>query len=66
MILNKKHGKRREAVGKKAVLVDRSMNKIKAAEEVDVADEDQDDDMTGRQAFDDKTDWENEDFIFIY
>lgn len=64
MVLNKKHGKTRESMGKKAVLVDKSMKRVKA---VTVAsDDDPSDDMTGQHAFDDRTDWENEDFIFVY
>jgi len=63
--LNKRHGKTRESMGKRAVLVDKSMNRVQAAA-TDGASEDQDEDLTGQQAFDDKTDWENEDFIFVY
>lgn len=40
------------------------MSRVKARAEV--ADEGQDEDVMGHQAFDDKTDWENEDFVYIY
>jgi hypothetical protein len=64
MLLNKKHSRTRERLGKPAKLKDLSMSRVKAR--LDGADEGQDEDVTGRQAFDDKTDWENEDFIFVY
>lgn len=64
VILNKKHGKRREALGKRVVLVDKSMKRVKA--EIAGAEDESEDDGVGQHAFDDKTDWENEDFIFVY
>jgi len=64
MILNKKHSRTRESLGKPAKIKDLSMSRVKA--KVDAADEGQGEDVTGHQAFDDKTDWENEDFIFVY
>ncbi|KAK7897991.1 hypothetical protein LTR67_004623 [Exophiala xenobiotica] len=64
MVLNKKHARTREGMGKKAVLVDKSMNRIKT--EAAVADDEAEDATIGEHAFDDKTDWENEDFIFVY
>ncbi|KIX07419.1 uncharacterized protein Z518_02072 [Rhinocladiella mackenziei CBS 650.93] len=64
MILNKKHGKRRESMGKRAVPVDKSMKRVKA--ETGPHDGEQNDDDLGQHAFEDKTDWENEDFIFVY
>jgi hypothetical protein len=65
MILNKKHAKTRESMGKRAVLFDKSMHKVGAKS--NIADEEQEDDENvGRDAFNDKTDWENEDFIFVY
>lgn len=51
-------------MGKPAVLVDKSMKRVKAT--TDEAGEDQEEDMTGHHAFHDKTDWENEDYIFLY
>ncbi|KAK4942597.1 hypothetical protein LTR10_017726 [Elasticomyces elasticus] len=62
--LNKKQGKRREALGKKAVLVDKSMNRVKAGNAG--IEDDTEDDGVGQHAFDDKTDLDNEDFIFVY
>jgi hypothetical protein len=40
------------------------MKRIKAASTA--ADEEEQDDTVGQHAFDDKTDWENEDFVFVY
>jgi hypothetical protein len=64
VILNKKHSRTRESLGKPAKIKDVSMSRVKAR--VEDADESQSEDGTGHQAFDDKTDWENEDFIFVY
>jgi hypothetical protein len=66
MILNKKHSTTRESMGKRAVIVDKSMNRIKAASATDVDESAEVDDSVGQKAFDDKTDWENEDFIYVY
>lgn len=66
MILNKKHSTTRERMGKRAVIVDESMNRIKAASATDVDEGAEVDDSVGQKAFDDKTDWENEDFIYVY
>ncbi|KAJ9624323.1 hypothetical protein H2204_010879 [Knufia peltigerae] len=65
MMLNKKHAKTRESLGKKAKIVDKSMKRIKARTAA-AADDDAEEDGFGQHAFDDKTDWENEDFIFVY
>ena len=62
-ILNKKHSRTRERLGKPAIVKDLSMSRVKARP--DIADGGQDE-VTGHHAFDDKTDWENEDFIFVY
>ena len=62
MILNKRHAKTRERMGKPAILVDKSMKRIRARS----AAGEEEDDTVERKAFDDKTDWENEDFIFVY
>ncbi|KIW18933.1 hypothetical protein PV08_03222 [Exophiala spinifera] len=64
MMLNKKHAQKRESLGKKARIVDKSMKRIKA--ETAPSGEDAEDEGYGQHAFDDKTDWENEDFIFVY
>lgn len=64
MALNKKHGKTRVSLGKQAVLVDKSMNRVEAAEAT--ADGEPEDSAVGQNAFADKTDLENEDFIFVY
>lgn len=63
MILNKRHSKKRESLGKPAKIKDVSMSRVKArVTEVEELQEEQ----FGNHAFDDKTDWENEDFIFVY
>ena len=49
-------------MGKKAVLVDKSMLKVRAGIAADEGQEA----AIGEHAFHDKTDWENEDFIFVY
>lgn len=41
------------------------MKRIKARTAA-AADDDAEEDGFGQHAFDDKTDWENEDFIFVY
>ncbi|RMZ84112.1 hypothetical protein DV738_g706, partial [Chaetothyriales sp. CBS 135597] len=70
IVLNKKHGTRREEAGKSRDIVDESMQKIhsKAAgpkvqegqqattEQIEATD----------KAFDDRTDWQNEDFVYVY
>jgi len=66
MVLNKKHGSTRERMGKRAVIVDHSMKRIKAASATHVDESADLDDSVGQKAFDDKTDWENEDFIYVY
>jgi hypothetical protein len=63
MFLNKRHAKRREALGKSAIVVDRSMMN---ARERGISDEVGGSDGIGDRAFDDETDLKNEDFIFIY
>jgi hypothetical protein len=63
MILNKRHANAREALGKPRNIKDLSMSRVKASDAN--ADEAQGEDL-GRKAFDDKTDWENEDFVFVY
>lgn len=67
MMLNKKHANTRESLGKKAKIVDKSMKRIKAVTApADGDDDDAEAEGLGQHAFDDKTDWENEDFIFVY
>ncbi|KAL2822408.1 major facilitator superfamily domain-containing protein [Aspergillus granulosus] len=62
--LNKKHEKRRVAMGKSAKIIDRSMQAVGEPEEMDKgeAGETTSDD----NAFKDLTDFENEDFVFVY
>lgn len=65
MFLNKKHASRRQALGKSAVIVDRSMMNSQERAISDEVDE-----ANGgpiyEKAFDDITDLKNEDFIFVY
>lgn len=63
--LNKKHGMKREEMGKSRIIVDQSMQAVSAAEsdkEGDLAIREQ----YGGHAFEDLTDWQNEDFIYVY
>lgn len=63
MFLNKKHATRRQELGKSAIVVDRSMMN---AREREISDQAGGSDGTGDRAFDDETDLNNEDFIFVY
>jgi hypothetical protein len=65
MFLNKRHAARRTALGKSAVIADRSM--MNAQERV-MSDEANAGSGAsgGDKAFDDITDLKNEDFIFVY
>jgi len=63
MFLNRKHANTRIALGKSAVVLDRSMMNAQeriVSEGVDAGTGE------GEQAFDDITDLENEDFVFVY
>ncbi|KAL2413691.1 putative transporter [Exophiala dermatitidis] len=62
IMLNRRHGKIRVSMGKKAVLVDQSMERVKHA----TADDEAQDVPIGEHAFTDRTDFQNEDFIFVY
>lgn len=53
-------------MGKRAVIIDHSMKRIKAASATHVDDNLEGGDSVGQKAFDDKTDWENEDFVYVY
>jgi hypothetical protein len=65
MFLNKRQAARRTALGKSAVIVDRSMMN---AQERAISDEADEGSGASRseKAFDDITDLKNEDFIFVY
>jgi hypothetical protein len=63
-ILNRKHAAIRESMGKAAVLIDLSMEKDKQENEESV--EDVHSSGVGDKAFDDVTDINNEDFIYVY
>ena len=65
MVLNKQHAARRVALGKPAVIVDRSMMNAQERARSDEADEGRGA-SEGEKAFDDITDLQNEDFIFVY
>jgi len=65
MFLNRKHANRREALGKSAIVADRSMMNAQerlADEQNNAGDEVE----GGEKAFDDITDLQNEDFVFVY
>ncbi|CAG8951359.1 hypothetical protein HYFRA_00007270 [Hymenoscyphus fraxineus] len=64
IFLNKKHAERRVAVGKSAVILDRSMMNVQERA-ADVNDTDGVG-TEGAKAFDDLTDIQNEDFIYVY
>lgn len=65
-ILNRKHAQTRESMGKSAIIVDHSME----TKEKFSAQEDSTDDLAagvgGDKGFDDVTDLNNEDFIYVY
>lgn len=63
-ILNKKHASRRVALGKAANVVDRSMMKVKR--EFAEGDSLEEARKVEQHAFDDATDFENEDFVYVY
>ena len=65
MLLNKRHATRRTALGKSAVIVDRSMMNAHERAVSDEADSGSGA-SRGEKAFDDVTDLKNEDFIFLY
>lgn len=61
--LNKKHEKRRVAVGKSAKIVDQSMQAVQAVSD---AKEDQPQQAADDNAWKDLTDWQNEDFVYVF
>ncbi len=71
-MLNSKHGARRVLAGKQAVIVDSSMREVRdidpavTGEEAVVQGNSKDQPRVGDKAFDDETDLQNEDFIFVY
>lgn len=64
--MNRKHGRRREALGKPVKPKDLSMQKVQARILDDEKIDSNVNNQIGENAFDDKTDWENEDFIYVY
>ncbi|KAB8070925.1 major facilitator superfamily domain-containing protein [Aspergillus leporis] len=62
--LNKKHEKKRVSMGKSAKIVDHSMQAVGAVQ-VDKTETPQNT-VTEDNAFKDLTDWQNEDFIYVY
>lgn len=63
-VLNKKHASRRVALGKKAKIEDRSMMKVRS--ELVEGDKIEEARKVEQHAFDDATDLQNEDFIYVY
>ncbi|KAB5575353.1 major facilitator superfamily transporter [Coniochaeta sp. 2T2.1] len=68
MFLNKKHANRRVALGKSAVVYDNSLDSVEEIEKRRVAagTSDAADADNGDKAFENMTDLENEDFVFVY
>lgn len=69
MYLNKSHANRRVALGKSAVILDTSLDTAEEAAARQAAAEaegDAPDAATGDRAFENATDLENEDFVFVY
>ncbi len=67
--LNKRHAKKREALGKTAQVVDESMvgkHKIQASKTAEVEDARKGESREVDQGFLDMTDLKNEDFIYVY
>lgn len=62
--LNKQQEKKRVSLGKSAKVVDTSILSIEAAAKAR-ADVNQREGVTNDQAFDDLTDWQNEDFVYV-
>lgn len=61
--LNKRQEKRRVAMGKSAKIVDRSMQTVG---ETDIDSKDDVNQRVDDNAFKDLTDFENEDFVYVY
>jgi hypothetical protein len=62
--LNKKHAAMRVALGKSATFVDTSMQGVKEnTDELQLSDHPE---GVGEKAFEDETDWKNEDFVYVY
>ena len=62
--LNKQQEKKRIALGKPAKVIDTSILSIEDATKVR-AEINQREGVTNDQAFDDLTDWQNEDFVYV-
>lgn len=62
MFLNKQHAKRRQALGKSANVLDRSMMNVEERE----ASDDVGSSVHTDRAMEDETDKMNEDFIYVY
>lgn len=63
--LNVKHEKRREGVGKVAKVVDQSMSAVRAADQDTEAVKNTQNPLEDR-SLEDLTDWQNEDFVYVY
>jgi hypothetical protein len=64
MLLNKKHANRRIALGKSAIVIDRSMMNVQERAAMEEGPDGSE--PIGERAFDDETDTKNEDFIYVY
>lgn len=63
-IQNHKHEKKREALGKTGKMVDKSMLAVKAGDD-DIDSKTTTNTLEDR-SLDDATDWQNEDFVYVY
>ncbi|KAL4896515.1 MFS transporter [Aspergillus ambiguus] len=64
-VLNKKHEKMRVSMGKNAKIVDHSMYAVGAVQ-VDKEENSRQQQLADDNAFKDLTDWQNEDFVYVY
>ncbi|KAK8161729.1 allantoate permease [Phyllosticta citrichinensis] len=66
-LLNRKHARTRESKGKSAIVVDLSMQRPKSSDgKTDSSPTEQSENALGAKAFNDETDLQNEEFIFLY
>lgn len=66
MFLNKRHAKRREELGKEASRFDASMNRVKARTDAEAEKQDVEQVEAEDRSLNDATDFENEDFVYVY
>jgi hypothetical protein len=64
-IQNHKHEKRREAIGKTGKVIDKSMSVVQAGDD-DIDSKTTANNLEEDRSLDDATDWQNEDFVYVY